>query len=463
MLKQLFIKDIRILIKDLKFQIFFITLLALFIVSAISSTVNYNALSEEYIQILQEHQTKFQNPIELELQRMIQDRQSITVVAQPSPAVLFSVNDHFPNRMTNNVMFFQPIMHSGIATTEVFRINWYFILSIMMSFIMLILSFEAVSSEKRSGTLRLLSIYGFKRQTILWSKYLSYMLLYFIIIIPSALISMVLFFALTSTWDETFMMKFISIILLSIPFASFFVLLGIFISTLKNYRNAIIIVVMVWLLVVIIIPQSANIFGEKISPIKTNAEYTQMQTDAWQSEWDSWVEKHGAKVDTSMEILEGFRSSAVYAADEKSNQINQQRLIDENRQWQTIRNIAKISPFTQFEEIANIIMDNGSYLYDAMLQTMRNSLSQIRNLIITQDSKDPTSLHFFHSWAGNQGIVEFTTQKFEHPELLLVTNIPTDDSTAKTVKILIKLLPILALNLLLIIGAVMRLERLDIR
>jgi len=41
----LLIKDIKLLLRDLKFQIFFIILFILFIVSAISSAVTYNEIA----------------------------------------------------------------------------------------------------------------------------------------------------------------------------------------------------------------------------------------------------------------------------------------------------------------------------------------------------------------------------------------------------------------------------------
>ena len=132
---------------------------------------------------------------------------------------------------------------------------------------MLIISFEAISSEKRFGTLRLLSIYGIKRQSIVWHKYLSYLLLYLIIIIPPALVSMLLFFILTGSWSMYFMVKFVLIILLSIPFA-FFHYLGYSNIDGKNYRNSIVLIVFIWLLFVIIIPQSAYIIAKQNIPFK---------------------------------------------------------------------------------------------------------------------------------------------------------------------------------------------------
>jgi len=61
------------------------------------------------------------------------------------------------------------------------------------------------------------------------------------------------------------------------------------------------------------------------------------------------------------------------------------------------------------------------------------------------------------------GRTEFSTERFEHPDLLFVTDIPTDDALGKVMKILLRLLPILVLNLVLVVGSVVRLERLDIR
>jgi ABC-type transport system involved in multi-copper enzyme maturation permease subunit len=463
----LLIKDIKLLVRDFKFQIFFLILASLFIISAFSAADSYKTVSEDYKKHFDAHQNRVFNKTDLELNKMIQERESIAVFAKPSPGALFNVNDSFPIGMTNGVMFFEPRMVYGEIVNEVFRINWFFIFSVMISFIMLILSFESVSKEKRSGTMRLLSIYGFKRQNVLWSKYISYMILYLIIIIPPAMVSMILFFSLTATWDMLFMLRFFTVILISIPFASFFTLIGMFISMLKNYRNAIVIIVFIWLLIVIIIPQSANVFGETFSPIKTSTEYTKLQNETWDNEFNEWCEKYESKMMGAADISDGIRPKAFYVSDEKRNAVRQQRIADEDKQWKTIKSIARISPFVQFEEVADIIFETGSYLYTSMQEKMRTSLALIRNLIIEQDKNDTTSLHFFFSNATQSvtpyGTVAFSGEFFEQPELLFTSDITADDFIDKSLKILLKLLPIFMLNLLLIILCIIKLDKLDIR
>jgi len=463
-------KDIKLMLKDLKFQIFFLILVVLFILSALSSAVTYENLQQEFQADYSEHQSNIADGNTYRMRGML-NYNPIHVNARPSPAVLFSSYSTFPDKINSMLMFYVPrFTKYGSTTSEVFRLNWYFILGILSGFIMLIMSFEALSREKRAGTLRLLSIYGFKRQTILWYKYLSYMLLYLIIVIPPALVSLVIFFALTGTWSLGFMLKYLLILLISIPFASFFVLLGIFISMAKNYRNAIVMVVFIWLLFVIIIPQSANIIGEQLSPTKTSIEYQQMRQEAWGMEWQKWSDEYGPKVQGDGYLAEGFRASAVYAVEEKQAQAKQIEIDDSKRQTQTILSIASISPFTQFETISEIIFDKGFYLLNHLQETTKRTITQIANLMREQDSRDESSLHLYYSWAETdgegvlpEGQTTFSTEVFDHPDLLFVTDIPTDEAMAKTMKILLRLLPILLLNVLLVTWCVVKLERLDIR
>ena len=468
MLSHSLIKDLILMIKDHKFQLFFFIMTVLFILSAISSSTTYKSYAEAYQNLRNEHQNKIHSDTEPSLLNLISESRPINVVDIPTPSILFSVYENFPNQIRNSVMLYFPqALNFGIIGTEKFRLNWFFLLGILMGFIMLILSFETFSSEKRDGTLRLLSSYGLRRQTILWSKYLCYMILYFVIIVPPALISMILFFALTGTWSVSFMVKYFLIIFLSIPFASFFTLLGIFISMAKNYQSAIVTVVFVWLLFVIIIPQSANIFGKQLSSIKTNQEYDQINNAIYMSEWAKWNEERETYI-TALSYLETRAKASVWI-NEKLNISHQQMIDDQRKQLRTIQRIKSLSPFIQFERISEIIFDKGSYLLNFKEKTLRTTLSQVRNLMIEQDKKDDNSLHLFYNEAAEDNvkimlqIPAFSTQKFDHPNLLFVTNIPTDDTLNKTLKIILRLLPILALNLLLIIGSVLKLERLDIR
>ena len=135
-----------------------------------------------------------------------------------------------------------------------------------------------------------------------------------------------------------------------------------------------------------------------------------------------------------------------------------------------MENIAGASPFTQLEKISEIIFDKGSYLLEFQEERLKSTITQVKNLMIDQDRRDESSINLFYSWAGHdggvlvqKGLVPFSAQKFEQPNLLFVTNTPTDDALNKTLKIILRLLPILGLNLLLIVVSILKLERLDIR
>ncbi|MCL2065572.1 MAG: ABC transporter permease [Candidatus Cloacimonetes bacterium] len=470
--KILLIKDLRLMLKDLKFQIFFLILVALFILSAVSGAIAHKSHSENFQKALNQHHDEIFDGTSTQLIRMLDTHvANLRVVPRPSPADLFSSYRAFPTKVYSIPTYYQPILGNiDLELQGSFQLNWYFILGILSGLFMLILSFETISREKSAGTLRLLSIYGFKRQAILWHKYVGYMLLYLVIIIPPALVSMVLFFGLTGTWSLFFMLRFLIIIMLSLPFASFFILLGIFLSMSKNSRNTIVMVLFVWLLFLIIIPQSANIIAKQIKPLKTTKEYTELRNDAWLTEYYVWIAEYGDSVILLVDLPAGFRARAVDASVEKMNQAYQTELQEALAQTKLIQNIASISPFMQFERISEIVFDKGLYLLNFMEETAKSSVSQIRNLMIEQDSRDETSLNLFYSWAvyennmvAHLGKKTFSEELFEHPDLLFVSEIITDDVAQKIVKIMIRLLPILLLNMLLIVVSVVRFERLDIR
>jgi len=147
----------------------------------------------------------------------------------------------------------------------------------------------------------------------------------------------------------------------------------------------------------------------------------------------------------------------------------QAQLSDSERQTKTISNIASISPFTQFEKISEIVFNKGLYMFEILQLTTKRTISELRNLIIEQDSREPSSMHQFYSNAAGdntlieQGIVTFSSELFEQPDLLFVTEFEGDDGLVKTVLVFLRLLPILVLNVVLVVWCVVKLERLDIR
>jgi ABC-type transport system involved in multi-copper enzyme maturation permease subunit len=479
--KTLLTKDLRLLLKDLKFQVFFLLLVILFILAAVNNALIYQSLAKEYQADLQSHIEKVSKGEELILIDMTDQDDTINLFDQPSPAVLFSSYDAYNDKISNGVIIYEPTfkkygtdINRQMISRGVFRLNWYFLISILCGFIMLLMSFEALSGEKRAGTLRLLTVYGFKRQTILWHKYLSYMILYLIIIVP-ALVSMLLFFALTGTWSAVYMLKFFLILLLSLPFISFFVLLGIFISLSKNYRNSIVIVIFLWLLFVVIIPQFAQILADRFSPIQNRIEYSVMKDTAYEEEMEVWAEKHNDEIYYfHIDFLQkGIMAAAQNAAAEKRSYMVQKEIDDCMQQTKLMRTISNTSPFAQFENISEIIFDKGLYLFNFMQEQTKQTISQIRNLMIEQDSRDENSLHLFFPEAKgvNQMMITvsddertvFSLAVFEQPDLLFTSDIKTDDALTKTGKILLRLLPILVLNNIMALVSVIKLERLDIR
>jgi hypothetical protein len=108
-----------------------------------------------------------------------------------------------------------------------------------------------------------------------------------------------------------------------------------------------------------------------------------------------------------------------------------------------------------------------------MQEQTKQTITQIRNLMIEQDSRDETSIHLFFQGAariyqfiqhipGNEKSI-FSLATFENPDLLFSSGIETDDILMKTWKIFLRLLPILVLNVLMIVVSVVKLERMDIR
>jgi ABC-type transport system involved in multi-copper enzyme maturation permease subunit len=468
--KDLLLKDIRIMLKDLKFQIFFVILTVLFILSSVSSAINYQNKFDLYQEQVNSFQGRVKDGYYTKMIEMLSNN-SIFLINKPGSEMLFNTYDNYPDMLTNKVDFFNPYhIQLGGSKNEVFKLNWFFILGVLTGFIMLIMSFEAMSKEKRAGTLRLLSIYGFKRQVFFWHKYISYMILFLIVTIPACILSMLLFFVLTGMWSNIAIFNYILIYLISTLFASFFILLGIFISMSKNYRSNIVMVIFIWLLFVIIIPQSANIFGKIISPLKTSIEYGSDYSTQWNNEFTEWQDKYEEKVGGNGSLEDGLRAAAVYAADEKANSESLKEINDNLKQIKTINMIANISPFGQLEKIGEIIFDQGFYLLNHQHKTIERKMTEIKNLMIEQDSKDSNSLHLFYSWANSdkyatidQGIYPFSNQVFEQPELLLITEIETDSILAKTLKILLKLLPIIILNLIFIVANILKINKLDIR
>jgi len=136
------------------------------------------------------------------------------------------------------------------------HIDLIFIVTVIMSLLAILFSYDAVTGERESGTLRLVLASTIKRPVYLLGKWIGGTLSLLIPFMIS-LLAGALYIALHPSirWDTGAFVTFFLLLAASITFISSFYLLGLFVSTrTRNAAASILVCLFLWVLLILIIP-----------------------------------------------------------------------------------------------------------------------------------------------------------------------------------------------------------------
>ena len=150
---------------------------------------------------------------------------------------------------------FPPVKATDIFPTFL-KIDWILIISNVLSFLALVLTFDAISGEVAHGTLRLTLSNSVARRTVLTAKFLSSFISLGTVFISGVLVNLLLLhLSGTLQLNAQEWNRIGGIFVVGLVYISVFIALGIFISTLvSNASTSLVILLLIWVIWVILVP-----------------------------------------------------------------------------------------------------------------------------------------------------------------------------------------------------------------
>jgi ABC-type transport system involved in multi-copper enzyme maturation permease subunit len=288
MLKTIFIKELQNQIYSLRFQISFLIILLVFITGSIGFVKTYEAAQKKYID--------YSNNRMEEMKQLASE--SATVLAIHRSAFDFSprtngiMSDCSENILPNKIIYsafnvfgFEVAKGSDNPLLKVTQgLSWSFIVTIVLSFLALLFAFDSVSGEKEQKTLALSFSNGISRGTVLFGKFSSIITVLLIMEITGIVIS-ILLISITGNVqiDIRFLIDTAGFIILSVLFLSCFTAFGMLASVASGNSNVSLMVSLsIWLLFVIIIPNTAVFWANRLFPIEHADVVEQRRAEGWE-------------------------------------------------------------------------------------------------------------------------------------------------------------------------------------
>lgn len=279
MLKHLILKEIREIITNARSLFVLLICCILIPLGLYISTKEYeqNLAAYKDARQMYEEQYKDKNDINLIIQGYI----------PPSPLSIFSsgLSNYLPDKITTNSKgYWQSEKDFGINNPIALlfgKIDFLFIVTYILSLLAFMFTFNSITGEKESGTLRLVASNSVSRWEIILAKIIGNYLVFLLSFITGVLLGLILILLITSVSILTpqYLVPLLVIFIISLLFLFILFNVGIWLSIrTKNSGASITASLLLWVLITIIIPKVSPMIAQVIKPIETEEVVNKQKT-----------------------------------------------------------------------------------------------------------------------------------------------------------------------------------------
>ncbi|RKU37337.1 hypothetical protein C6496_09595 [Candidatus Poribacteria bacterium] len=338
------------------------------------------------------------------------------------------------------------------------KIDWVFIITYLLSFIPLLFTFDALSGERESGTLRLCLANSISRPALLVGKFLGTLIavlipFYFAVLLNLAVIS-------TDSWTQlggADWGRLGMIMLIASGYASIFIAIGLMVSAgTRDTRVSLVVLLIIWVALVVFMPSTLGTLSTKwMSPVQTahqretakRSALEQINDDFNKQMMDKAQSQTGGLLNQFMDLMKTSPKEAEKLAKEKEaelmaamaraesekadadeeelrikaefvskdveirERLNREHLQAQLAQVQRARVVTRFSPAAIVQYALESMTGTGLKRHLQFLDSVHLHIRQFRDFITETDRADTESLHIL-------GVPEGMSKKPISPQAL---------------------------------------------
>jgi ABC-type transport system involved in multi-copper enzyme maturation permease subunit len=354
------------------------------------------------------------------------------------PQILAFCADGFeqslPNLFKMNVF---EIEHPEVKSRTSFLLGHFinidsgFIISVILSFAALLLTYDSLCGEKQAGTLRLMLAGSIPRYKVLLGKYFGAIFTLGIPLLIGLLLNLIILNSYSviaigsSEW-----LRIIVLVLLSILYLSIFVFLGMFISSRTAHSaNSMVILLLLWAGFVILTPGLGRIFSGMSGEIPSGPELARKIREAGDQIHENREKyaKDASIVDDNGCYVNPKATARFFnAKTESRNRLFEDYMNQMIAQVNFGRLFVQISPAVIYQSASEKIAGTGISRFWNLYQQLKRYQKTFKEFVLSVDQMDPDSHHVLFDRQGDgrpyisQKPVDFSTVPcFQEQELAL--------------------------------------------
>ena len=343
-----------------------------------------------------------------------------------------TLNFHYSSSNVWSLAYPQDPFRKNDALPNFTELDWTFVIGLVMSFMAVLFTYDAISGERETGTLSLLMSHSVSRATVLLAKFIGAFLTLMVPLLIGILLNlMIINVSELVSLDGSEWTRIGIIFVISAVYISIFLWLGLFISSqFSNSSSSLLVLLLIWVVFVVLIPNTVGVLASSFQQVPSSSEVSRRkqakldEIDQRYFETDRRLFQFGSPSDNppKIEALQVWAGYLTERADVKSR-FDDEHLNKQFAQVAFTQQITRLSPAAIYKYAVESLSGTGFARHKRFVQHARRYRQQFIDFIKSEDSADKESYHVYFVKEGlSQKPVAFSSiPKFSEKLTLSIT------------------------------------------
>ncbi len=407
MLREIIWRELLDHLQSLRFALTLLLVIVLMLTGSVLYIHDYRQQIVDYRENVSENMDILKEKAKKGLHAVVSFGPNLLIYRSPSP-LGFIAEGHekdLPNAFTVDAFELvgpQTILRRNYTLQRFDALDWVFTVSVILSFAAFAMTYDSISGEAETGTLRLCLSNSLPRATLLLGKYIGTITSLAIpLIIGVCMNTLIISLFGILPFESTYWLQIGGVVLFSVLYISVFATLGLFISCLTRTSSvSLVLLLLVWVCFVVFIPRTGGLLASRLAELPNEKTIVRRANDTTHEIRKRYGEGRfsahwspGEPLTRSAKIADA--QQAIY------NEYRQQQL----HQVKLAQNISRISPTAIYQIGCEALVGTGVKHYERFF---KKAIEYRRSLLQFTYEEYPFNPNIFLADAERQGLSEFS-------------------------------------------------------
>lgn len=449
---EVLIHQIKDQLKNLKFLISFLLILFLFILNAFFFSYDYQKKRDMYTKLRYENSEIISKASE-GLNQLVFLEQEIVKEPLSYEFIAGNKQNYFPNSLSVSISAISLPKKVGneFESNDIILMDWLFIIAIIGTFLIFILTFDAITQEREKGTLKLVFSNSISNLSFIYGKLLGIVLAFVTSVFIGLVLNIIIISFINKIPIGADLLGRIGILfILCSVFVFLFATIGLLVSFVsKNSLRSLIVLTLIWIVLAFITPVFSRIATSAIYEVESLTEFEHKYKHE-ETKFPELILKHngarrgiqGGRID-NYQREKGMAAAMTELARNKQG-VQDKYLNDKINQANFYNSLCKISPIYLFQYMVEDLFNSGVKRDVRFFDQVKKYQSQLTAFYKEEDSKDEKSPHvyFMEGYFSAKSVDLGQYPKFQEARLSAMDSLA--DGLSGFLIILIELIALLA-------------------